>query len=64
MRSLHGVRRHSGLEPIAALEIIAEHVEAGACRRQQNHIAGLRMRDRASHRDFERRRKFDRRGHA
>src|SRR2546423_15313215 len=63
MRRLLRMRRDEGLESVAALDVIAEHVEACACRRQQNNIARARMRDRTSHSRFERRCELDDRRH-
>ena len=64
MRHLLRMRGNGGLETIAALDVVAEHVEARARGRQQHGVAGARLRDRARHGSFQSRREFDRRLHA
>ena len=41
---------HRGREHVAALRVVAKHVEAGARRRQQHRVAGLRESRRGTHR--------------
>src|ERR1700674_4434447 len=59
MRGLPSVSCDRGLEALAPLDVIAEHVEARARGRQQDRIAGPRPRNRARHGDLEHRCEFD-----
>src|SRR5437870_726991 len=63
MRGLARMRRDGGLESLSALAIVAKHVEARACRRQQHGVAASRMGNRACDGDFERGRVFDGKRH-